>query len=58
MDFLNMKGRTMTELQEYVAALGICTQCHKKTLKFRHGWDQMSVFQCTDCFVVFVLPKK
>jgi hypothetical protein len=54
LDFLRIE--TATPLQLQVAALHVCSRCHKKTLAERHCDETYLWMQCTKCLTVFCLP--
>lgn len=54
LDFL--KFSTLKPLQEQAAQLGICPNCHKKTLTHRVTNELGRCMQCTGCTNIYVLP--
>lgn len=52
--FLGIKFETGTPLQLQVAALRVCSKCHKKTLVERCCDETYLWMQCTKCHTVFL----
>ena len=56
LDFI--KFATMHPLQERVAELGTCPNCHVKSLRALGLVAETEWFQCRRCSHVFVLPDR
>lgn len=48
--------KPMHGLETRVAELGVCTKCHKKTLREKHADEWMRWSQCETCLTIYVLP--
>lgn len=56
MTFLDfIKPSVMTPLAQQVVELGMCSKCHKKTLRHIHSCEHFSSWQCATCKHVFML---
>lgn len=49
------KTAVMTPLAQQVVERGMCSKCHKKTLRHVHACEHFSSWQCTNCQHVFML---
>lgn len=56
MNSLGITFETATPLQLQVAALRVCSKCHRKTLVERHCDEEHLWMQCTKCNTVYCLP--
>lgn len=50
-----IRPAVMTPLAQQVVERGMCSKCHKKTLKHVHSCEHFSSWQCTTCKHVFML---
>lgn len=55
LDFI--KVHVASPLQLFVAGMGVCPKCHKKTLVHRHDDDSYVWMQCTKCHNVYMLGR-
>ncbi len=49
------KTAIMTPLAQQVVGLGVCSNCHKKALRFIHSCEHFTSWQCKNCLHVFML---
>lgn len=58
MSELGITFRTFTPLEDQTTKLGICSTCHKKSLREFHHCEHGIFLQCRKCLRVFVLEPQ